>query len=157
MYSLPITVLRLSNVYGPGQTTTNPYCGVIAKFFEAALTGNPLQIYGNGQQTRDFTFIEDTLEAILLCATKPQAVGRIYNVGTGIETSILTLANQIKSLAWATKNPIIHLPKRPIDIIARRSIDAEEIKKELLWSTQYSLLDGLKETLRWMKKERFIQ
>lgn len=157
MYSLPITVLRLSNVYGPGQTTTNPYCGVVAKFFEASLNGDPLPIYGDGQQTRDFTYIADTLNAILLSATRPEATGQIYNVGTGIETPILTLANHIQNITGATEAPIIHLPKRSIDIIARRSINADKIRESLQWDTQYSLIAGLTETLRWIEKERIIQ
>ena len=59
LYKLPVCVLRLSNVFGPGQTTENPYCGVVAKFFAAAMAKKPLIIYGDGQQTRDFTYIDD--------------------------------------------------------------------------------------------------
>jgi UDP-glucose 4-epimerase len=59
------TVFRLSNVYGPGQTTQNPYCGVVAKFFDAAMAGKPLQIIGDGSQTRDFTYVEDILPHLM--------------------------------------------------------------------------------------------
>ncbi|UNC93861.1 GDP-mannose 4,6-dehydratase [Candidatus Contubernalis alkalaceticus] len=151
MYQLPTTVLRLSNVYGPGQTTSNPYCGVVAKFFEAAQKKQPLMVYMDGQQTRDFTYIEDALDALLLSAVKEKAIGQIYNVGMGVETNIIELAEKIKYITGFTKGTIEFRPKRQIDIVARRNIDAKKIQKELNWKPQYNLHEGLLKTFQWMK------
>ncbi|MFZ7102544.1 MAG: NAD-dependent epimerase/dehydratase family protein [Peptococcaceae bacterium] len=152
MYQLPVTVLRLSNVFGPGQTPSNPYCGVIAKFFEAIKKKDPLIIYGDGQQTRDFTFIDDALEAIVLAAVKKEGIGRVYNVGTGQETSITELAREIKQITGFTEGLLEFRPKRPVDIVQRRNIDATKIQNELHWQVNYSLAEGLEKTFRWLKE-----
>ena len=70
-YQLPTSVVRYSNVYGPGQSPSNPYCGVIGKFFEATRRGQPISIHGDGLQTRDFTYVDDAVEATLLAAVLP--------------------------------------------------------------------------------------
>jgi len=95
LYDLPVTILRYSNVYGYYQTPANPYCGVIGKFLERSLENEPLLIHGDGEQTRDFTFVEDAVEAAILAALSEQSAGRIYNVGTGTETRINQLAQLI--------------------------------------------------------------
>lgn len=153
MYGLPISSLRLSNVYGPGQTTTNPYCGVVAKFFEASLQSKPLVVFGDGYQTRDFTYIEDVVDAILLCALDKKAKGELYNVGTGIETSIIDLAKQIREISGNKDLSIEFNNKRPIDIIQRRNIDSSKIKGSLNWVPKYPLYEGLKETLKWLNNK----
>ena len=79
--------VRYSNVFGPGQRPDNPYCGVVSKFFASAMAGDPLQIHGDGEQTRDYTYVDDAVEATLLAAIHPRAEGEVFNVGTGIETS----------------------------------------------------------------------
>jgi UDP-glucose 4-epimerase len=156
LYQLPVSVLRLSNVFGPGQTPLNPYCGVIAKFFDAVENNKPMIIYGDGQQTRDFTYIEDALEALLLVATMEKAIGQIYNVGTGIETPIIKLAEEIRRIANYKSESIEFRPKRSVDIVARRSIDANKIQNELQWKTNNSLFDGLMKTFQWLKKELYL-
>lgn len=153
MYQLPVSVLRLSNVFGPGQLPSNPYCGVIAKFFEAVKKKEPLIIYGDGQQTRDFTYLEDALQTIMLAAIKEKAIGQVYNVGTGKETTIIKLAEKIKQITGFT-DAIIHFkPKRPVDIVERRSIDSEKIQKDLQWRAYYSLSKGLALTFKWFKED----
>ncbi|NLM52304.1 MAG: NAD-dependent epimerase/dehydratase family protein [Firmicutes bacterium] len=149
---LPVCVLRLSNVYGPGQTTENPYCGVVAKFFEAAMAKKPLVIYGDGRQTRDFTYIDDVIDAILLAVNDDKAIGQIYNVGTGIETSIADLATKIMQITSFTNGTVIHQPARPVDIVYRRAIDAQKIQKELSWKINFSLTEGLQATYQWLKR-----
>ncbi|WP_207706815.1 NAD-dependent epimerase/dehydratase family protein [Alkaliphilus pronyensis] len=111
MYKMPVSILRLSNVYGPGQTTLNPYCGVVAKFFEAIYNNEPLIIYGDGRQTRDFTFIEDAISAFVIAAIRKEAIGNVYNVGTGIETSINQLAKEIMDVTKSNDAPIIYKSK----------------------------------------------
>ncbi len=153
MYHTPTVVLRLSNVYGPGQTILNPYCGVVAKFFEAIDNDMPLIIYGDGQQTRDFTFIEDALDAFLLAAINDGAIGQVYNVGTGVETTILKIADEVKKSTGHPDSLVEFKHKRPVDVVRRRNIDSTKIQRELQWRVNYSLSEGLKKTFLWFKEE----
>lgn len=152
MFHLPVTILRLSNVYGPGQSAQNPYCGVIAKFFEAATNKQPLIIFDTGQQTRDFIYIEDALDAILLTASKEAAIGQVYNIGSGIETSVMQLAEKIIKIVGTPNTSVQLKPKRTIDIVKRRSIDAHKIKQELHWKPKHSLHEGLVKTYEWISR-----
>jgi len=152
MYGMPITIVRLSNVYGPGQVASNPYCGVVAKFFECLERGDPFPVIGDGQQTRDFTYVGDALDAILLAADSPNSIGKLYNIGTGIETSILQLAATIGSVTGRPDYPVVHAPKRPIDHIEGRSVDSSRIRRELNWLPQHTLHQGLAATYAWLRQ-----
>ncbi|SET76992.1 UDP-glucose 4-epimerase [Oceanobacillus limi] len=151
IYDIPTTILRLSNLYGPGQLTSNPYCGVVATFFECAMEGKPLPIYGDGYQTRDFTFIDDGIAALLLTTTTPKAIGKVYNVGTGIETDILTLANSIQEIVKVDSKHVVFKQERSIDVVIRRRINAEKISNDLKWKSQTPLLEGLYRTFLWLQ------
>lgn len=153
MHQMPITTLRLSNVYGPGQLESNPYCGVVAKIFDAIRKGQPIPVYGDGYQTRDFTFIEDAIEAIIVAAQDPDTVGRVYNVGTGKETNINQLAAVIASIAGKESHPIEYLPKRIIDKVNRRAMNTSLIQSELKWAPRHSLEEGLAKTYIWLTEK----
>jgi UDP-glucose 4-epimerase len=148
-YQLPTSVVRYSNVYGPGQSPTNPYCGVIGKFFEAARHGRTISIHGDGLQTRDFTYVEDAVEATLLAAVLPRAVGGLFNVGTGFETSVTALAEAVRHVSGA-QVPIEHLDRRDIDNIRRRVVNIERIRQTLHWVPRFTLRDGLARTWTWL-------
>ncbi|MCC3355666.1 NAD-dependent epimerase/dehydratase family protein [Bacillus timonensis] len=152
MYQLPITVLRFSNVYGPGQLVENPYCGVVAKFFEAAMNQKPMIIFGDGNQTRDFTYVEDAIDAALITALDKDAIGNVYNVGTGIETSVLELAQVIHETSGGKKIQLQIMPKRKVDVVQRRCIDSKKIQTELNWRIEHSLAEGIVKTYNWLKK-----
>ncbi|MEK3808726.1 NAD-dependent epimerase/dehydratase family protein [Bacillus sp. FSL H8-0547] len=151
MYQLPVTTLRFSNVYGPGQLISNPYCGVIAKFFDAAGSNQPFEIFGDGKQTRDFTYVEDAMDAVILAAVSDVALGEKYNVGTGTETSILQLAASVKKAAANETLGNTFAPKRTVDVVQRRCIHTGKIERELGWKNRHSLLDGLTKTHQWLK------
>lgn len=148
-YDLPIAVVRYSNVFGIGQRPDNPYCGVIAKFFAAAYDDRPLQIHGDGQQTRDFTYIDDAVDATLLAAIRPRAEGEVFNVGTGIETSINDLARLIGQAA-ERQVTTEHIDRRDVDNIRRRVVNIEQARRMLRWAPQVTLLDGLSRTAAWL-------
>ena len=107
MYVVPVTILRYSNVYGPNQSPRNPYCGVIGKFLTAAMQGQPLNIHGDGEQTRDYTFVDDAIEATIQAALCPKALGEVYNVGTEVETSVNRLAHLVFEVTKSS-SPIEH-------------------------------------------------
>jgi UDP-glucose 4-epimerase len=145
-YGIPAAVVRYSNLYGPGQRPDNPYAGVITKFLSSAIAGQPLAVHGDGQQTRDFTFIEDAVDATLLVGTHPRAEGEVFNVGTGIETSVLELARAIAD-ELGVDAEIEHVDRRDIDNIRRRVVNIEKIRRMLRWSPQVTLDRGLRHTV----------
>jgi UDP-glucose 4-epimerase len=110
-----------------------------------------MTIYGDGHQTRDFTYIEDAIDAFMLGSTNPKAVGQAYNVGTGRETSVLELAKEIKALT-GFPGPLRFLPKRTVDTVNRRSLDASKIQRDLGWKVNHTLTQGLQKTFQWLKE-----
>jgi UDP-glucose 4-epimerase len=152
-YDLPVSIVRYSNVFGVGQRPDNPYCGVVSKFFEAAYRGLTLNIHGDGQQTRDFTYIDDAVDATLLAAIHPRAEGEVFNVGTGIETSINELARLV-GVVVSRSLSIEHIDRRDIDNIRRRVVNIEKARRMLRWSPQVTLENGLRRTAEWLEEER---
>lgn len=150
---LPVTIVRYTNVFGYNQWPDNPYSGVIGKFIGCALRNEPLSVHGDGEQTRDFTFIDDACEATLLAATRPRAVGQVYNVGTGVETSVNKLAERIIALA-GSRSKIRHVEKRDIDNIRRRVLGIEKIRTELRFFPRFTVDDGLREAIRWERERQ---
>ena len=150
-YGLSTTVVRYSNVYGPFQRADNPYCGVIAKFLCAAMASEPPHIHGDGGQTRDFTYVDDAVDATLLAATSAKADGRVYNIGTGRETTLNELAHRIIEITGAKVEPT-YVDRRDIDNIRRRVVNIEKIRRELRWIPRVTLEQGLQNTYRWLQE-----
>lgn len=150
-YGVRSAILRYSNVYGPGQTARNPYCGVLGLFVERALQGEPLLIHGDGEQTRDFTYVDDAVAATLLAALEPAAVGEVFNVGTGTEYSLNDVARLILDVTGSA-GPIQHVPRRDIDTIRRRSVLIEKARRRLRWSPVVDLRTGVSRTVQWYRR-----
>jgi UDP-glucose 4-epimerase len=148
-YGLSTSVVRYSNVYGTLQRPDNPYCGVIAKFFEATMNGQPPRIHGDGEQTRDFTYIDDVVDATLEAAFNSKAEGQVYNVGTGRETTINQLARSIIEITGANVEPV-YVDRRDIDNIRRRVVNIEKIRRELRWVPSLTIEQGLRKTYQWL-------
>lgn len=142
LHQLPYVILRYSNVYGPGQDGSKE-SGVIAIFSRLAAESKPLTIYGDGESTRDFVFVEDVVAANLKALV--YAGSGIYNIGTGVETTVNQLATMIQH-ACGKKLEIEHLSARLGEEL-RSCLDNSLAKTELGWQPQFSLLEGLKATL----------
>ncbi len=153
-YGLPTACVRYSNIYGPGQRPDNPYCGVVSKFLVDAHAGRPLSVHGDGEQTRDYTFIDDAVEATLLAAIHPRAEGEVFNVGTGIETSVNRLAEGI-GVALDVPVDIRHIDRRDVDNIRRRVVNIEKARRMLRWTPQVTMDRGLARTADWFIKSGF--
>jgi UDP-glucose 4-epimerase len=147
-YGLRVSTVRFSNVYGPHQRPDNPYSGVVSKFLVEAHAGRPITVHGDGEQTRDYTYIDDAVDATLLAAVHPRAEGEVFNVGTGIETSVNHLANSI-GVALGKPIDVQHVDRRDIDNIRRRVVNIEKIRRMLRWTPQFTLERGLAETVDW--------
>ena len=147
-YRLPYIILRLFNVYGPGQSDT--YAGLIAKTIRRALRGEPPIIYGSGEQTRDFVYIKDVVEAIEK-AISTENICEVYNIGTGREYKVKDVVNQILELLGKKDLKPVHYPPRPGDI-QRSCADITKARKLLGYEPKYDLKDGLRETLDMIKQ-----
>lgn len=148
-YGLSTAAVRYSNVFGPGQSSENPYAGVVAKFFESAMQGESPRVHGDGEQTRDFTYVDDAVEATLLTLVSTKADGQVYNVGTGRETSVNALARQIIDVTGAGVEPE-YVDRRDIDNIRRRVLNIEKIRRELRWTPSVTIEEGLRRTHSWL-------
>jgi UDP-glucose 4-epimerase len=155
-YGLPTACVRYSNVYGPGQRPDNPYCGVVSKFLVDAHAGRPLSIHGDGEQTRDYTYIDDAVEATLLAAIRPRAEGEVFNVGTGIEVSVNALARGV-GRALDKEIELNYVDRRDIDNIRRRVVNIEKARRMLRWAPQVTLNVGLDRTAEWFLKSSFAR
>lgn len=147
MYDIPTVVVRYSNVYGFGQSPNNPYCGVLGKFVHNVLTDKPLYVFGDGEQTRDYTFITDAVKATILAAVHPRSYGDIFNIGTSVETSVNKLIHIMKQIDPRVKSEA--LPERDIDNVRRRSVDISKIHKRLGWLPEVNIESGIKQTITW--------
>ncbi len=132
-----IAIARPFNIYGPGQDPGNPYSGVITKFITLAREGKPLKIYGDGNQTRDFVYVEDVADAL----AKMLGRNHTFNIGTGKETSINQLAETIKSVLGSA-SPVIHVDPVPGDV--PRSAADTTLSLQLGWRPKTCLEEGLK-------------
>ncbi|MCH9646999.1 MAG: SDR family oxidoreductase [Deltaproteobacteria bacterium] len=138
--------LRYFNVYGPRQDPAGPYAAVIPRFFQACAKGGQPAVYGDGEQSRDFTFVADAVEANLLAAQgKPEACGRAYNVGAGNRTTVLDLAARISELV-GSGGGVEHLPPRTGDVPHSRA-DLATVEEALGFRPSISLDEGL--ALTW--------
>ncbi len=149
LYGLPTVIVRYFNSFGPGERP-GKYRNVIPNFIAKALKGEPLMITGTGDETRDFCFIDDIVRGTIASATVDTAVGGVYNLGSGRETTIRELAEIINRLTDNIAG-IQYIPRRSWDHITRRCADISEAKKDCGYEPAVALEDQLKETIQWFR------
>jgi nucleoside-diphosphate-sugar epimerase len=145
-FQVPVTILRYFSVYGPRQRPDMAF----HKFFKAAMAGESIPIYGDGQQTRDFTFVGDVVAANLAAATIPEAVGEIFNIGGGSRVVLAYVLDKIEAIVGS---PIQrnYLEKARGD--ARHTgADVSKAKKILGYNPQVSLVEGLTREWEWVRE-----
>ncbi|WP_026462220.1 SDR family oxidoreductase [Adhaeribacter aquaticus] len=153
-YGMEIIGLRYFNIFGPRQDPNGAYAAVIPLFIDAVLQGKSPRINGDGGQTRDFTFVENCVEANIRAALvqDPQAVNQVYNIAVGDRTSLNDLFNILKEEAGATIEPE-YGPDRAGDI--RDSLaDISKAKQLLGYEPQVRIKEGLQRTLEWFKNNQ---
>jgi UDP-glucose 4-epimerase len=148
VFQLPTATLRYFNVYGPRQDPASEYAAVIPKFIAEILNDAPPVVYGDGEQTRDFTFIDDVISANILAA-ESDATG-IFNAAGGKRISINELAKTVMNIC--NKNlEIVYKEVRPGDI--KHSLaDNSKAKEKFGYSPKFDIKNGLKETIKWFQK-----
>jgi UDP-glucose 4-epimerase len=149
-YNLPVVALRYFNVYGPRQNPNSAYAAAISIFAQRLVNGEPITIYGDGKQSRDFIFVKDVVRANLQAA-ESDAAGEVFNICTGHETTLLDLLEELSELS--PHQPEVRFePPRPGDIY--RSLGNPEKAAEALgFRAGISLSDGLAQTVEWMKNK----
>lgn len=146
-YRMQTAVLRYFNVYGPNQDPDSLYSAVIPRFFASALKGTPPEIYGDGEQSRDFTFVADVVEANILAATKPLTDTRVFNIAGGRRISVNELWNEIRRIVGASIEPR-YLPARTGDV--RHSLaDTTRAVSILGWQPKVNIAEGLEISRRY--------
>ncbi|MBU1239171.1 NAD-dependent epimerase/dehydratase family protein, partial [Myxococcota bacterium] len=143
--------LRYFNVFGKRQDPHSVYAAVIPIFVKSLMSGNAPSIFGDGGQTRDFTYINNVIEANLLSALAPEtACGRAYNISFGENTSLLVLYDKLCTLLNRHVSPVF-APDRPGDI--RHSLaDISLAREHLGYNPKFSIDDGLARTIEWYVK-----
>ncbi|MBX9681268.1 MAG: NAD-dependent epimerase/dehydratase family protein [Gemmataceae bacterium] len=145
VFGLETVRMRFFNVFGPRQDTKNPYSGVIALFSAAMAEGKIPKIFGDGQQARDFVYVGNVVQALILAARTPQANGRVYNVGMGESVTLLGLVDALNEVLRKSIRAT-HEPARTGDIKLSCS-NIAQITKDLRYSPKIDFLQGLKRTL----------
>ena len=148
LYGLKSTVLRISNPYGPFQAGEGRAYGIANSFIQAAVSGRPITLFGDGSQRRDYLFIDDLVEALLCAASVEEARGRIYNIGDGQGTSLLELAEMAVLVAGRGKIVRVPWPEeyRAIETGDYLS-DISLARNELGWNPSMDIREGIERTV----------
>ncbi len=146
-----LSVLRLQNVYGPGQSLTNSYTGIVALFARLAREQHPVEVYEDGRIVRDFVYIEDVVEALFAAIAGPAAQPRCVDIGSGMPTTIHELAQQVATICDAP-DPVVVAKFRDGDVRAAQC-DIEPATTQLNWRPTWTLDAGLRALLDWIGKQ----
>jgi nucleoside-diphosphate-sugar epimerase len=149
LFCLETVSLRYFNVFGPGQDPHSEYSAVIPKFITKLLAGEPLTVFGDGEQSRDFTYVDNVVEANLLALNAKDALGKVFNVGCGARVSLNDLIRKLEAIL-GVRAEVDYQPARPGDV--RDSLAAIDLAREHLgYSPQVSVDAGLKRTVEAFK------
>lgn len=142
---------RYQNVFGPGQSLSNPYTGIISIFSNLMMKGEPINIFEDGQESRDFVYIDDVVDATVLGVQHPQAASQVFNVGTGVPVAVTTVARTLATLLGADV-PITVSGNFRIGDIRHNYASIEKIKALLDFEPRYDFAWGLALFADWVKK-----
>lgn len=152
VYGLETVSLRYFNVFGPRQDPSSPYSGVISKFVTSLLANEPPMIFGDGEQTRDFTYIDNVVSANLLAAETPNAHGTVVNVGVGDRISLNQLLAELQKILGTNLTPK-YAEMRAGDVRDSQA-DISLTEKLLGYKPLVDLAEGLRRTVEWYKENQ---
>jgi UDP-glucose 4-epimerase len=148
LWGLDVISVRPFNTYGPHEYP-GPYRNVVPNFLQLAMKGSPLPITGTGDETRDFTYVSDTVAGMIGAVFSDTQPGEVFNIGGGQETQIVELAERINRLTGNGAG-IDYLPRRSWDHAHRRQGDISKAKREFGYAPQVELEEGLARTYEWL-------
>lgn len=143
---------RYQNVYGPGQSLSNPYTGILSIFSTRIKNGNGLNIFEDGKETRDFVYIDDVVDATILGIEKEEANGHVFNIGTGVATDVLTVANTLIE-KYGIKVPVTVSGNYRLGDIRHNFADITIAKEILGFNPQWSFDAGISEFVKWVNEQ----
>lgn len=155
MYGLNYLGLRYFNVYGPRMDIYGVYTEVLIRWMERIIAGQPPLIFGNGEQTMDFVYIEDIARANILAA-KADITDQVFNIASGIETSLNDLAHSLLKVMGSDLQPE-YKPERKVNPVQRRLADVSKAKHLLNFEAQVSLEEGLSRLVTWWQKQKLTK
>jgi len=152
VYGIPTCALRLTNTYGPGMRVKDARQTFLGIWIKQVLTGEPIKVFGDGLQRRDFTYVDDCVDALLLAAKDPAADGRVYNLGSREVISLGDLAALLVDVAGEGSFELVAFPadRKAIDI-GDYFGSSDLIEQELGWVPQVGLREGLERTLEFYR------
>lgn len=152
VYGIPACALRLTNTYGPGMRVRDARQTFLGVWVKQVLTGEPITVFGDGTQRRDFTYVDDCVDALLAAARDPRAVGRVFNLGSDEVISLGDLARLVTSLVPGSEFRLVPFPpERKVIDIGDYYANTDLARTELGWETTTSLRDGLARTLEYYR------
>ncbi len=149
LYGLETVTTRYFNVFGPRQDPSSPYSGVISLFISALCEGRPPVIYGDGEQTRDFTYVANVVDGVLRACLAPAVSGEVINVATGGRVSINQLFRSVRDLVGGRVDPV-YSSARAGDVRDSQA-DIERAKRLLGYQPQVAFDEGLNKTVEWYR------
>ena len=150
LYGLETVTIRYFNVFGPRQDPSSPYSGVISLFIRALVEGRQPTIYGDGEQTRDFTYVANVVDGVLRACTAPDASGEVINVATGGRISLNQLFEVLKGLTGADVSPVYAEPRA--GDVRDSQADISKARRLLGYQPLVALDQGLEQTVAWFRK-----
>lgn len=150
-FGVPTVSLRYFNVYGPGQDPENEYAALVPRFVMACMNGTAPEVHGDGEQSRDFTYIDDVIEANLLAGLAPeQARGRVMNVGGGRQPTSVNGILQIVAGLIGVKPEPVHTPSREGDV-RKTEADVSLARRAIGYEPKIEIEEGLRRTVEWFR------
>lgn len=143
---------RYQNVYGPGQSLTNPYTGILSIFSNLIKNGKDINIFEDGKESRDFVFIDDVVDATIMGLEKEEANGEVFNVGTGQPIDVITVADKLKKYFNSNTKVIISGNYR-IGDIRHNFADLKKINEKLGFIPKYTFEEGIDKFVHWVKTQ----
>lgn len=154
--NIPAVALRYQNVYGVGQSLSNPYTGILSIFSTIIKNGNSITIFEDGMESRDFVYIDDVIEATLLSIEKEEANGNVFNVGTGVPTDVITVAESLVAL-YGSKTEINITGNYRLGDIRHNFADMEKIERMLGFKAKVGFEQGISKFAKWVDSQSMVE
>jgi dTDP-L-rhamnose 4-epimerase len=144
--------LRYQNVYGPGQSLKNPYTGILSIFSTRILNGNPVHIFEDGRESRDFVYIDDVVDATCLALLRETAANQVFGIGSGVATDVLTVANLLVA-SYQREVPVVVTGAFRVGDIRHNLSDLTKARRLLGFQPRIDFAEGLERFTRWVQTQ----